>query len=1201
MCRKWTKRLLVLVIAVVLLGGVSAVALAAGGTDGSGSWKQDLEDAIAANSNAGTGDEPSYVEGEAIACVRSSTLTAQSSDLLSGAQTLMTLDGQARSAELVTAGTDETQNLVLVHSDTLGTEDLVSQLSALPGVEFAEPNTIYSLASTQKKDLTSRQWAYNTTYGTQIQDWNTYSASGSPTPRVDTSGVVVALLDSGVDYDHEDLNGIMWNQGKNYPALTNLGGGTYGYTAVAANSAGTAYSTDDPMDDNNHGTHCAGIIAGQWNGYGVSGATSGAKIMAVKAANDLGQIPTSDILKGYNYINAAVDAGVNVKVINNSWTGLSAGRSVSRAITQLGQKGVVSVLASGNAKLDCDVQDATVSTLKDNPYAVVVDATDKDGNLASFSNYGAATTDVAAPGVDIYSTIITSKGILDPRLADAADILDDYERTAVNPAGSALTYTSTKNDDGTDASTLSIASGGGCDAGTNGLKIENGTSTSGGVNVTGDLSAYKDKKKLAFLIKMTSDNEAIKGADAISEVRTTDGKMKTVGLLFGVYNAWTTQFITLPDDTDYQNFDLEIITVGTDGGEVQLPGLVTVIDKLALTNETFPYNYLSGTSMAAPAVTGEVAMLAKAYAGEGADKIAARVIGSVTSLDSLTGKCVSGGLVSVTKALAGDTVPVVNSVAAPESGSLTISGYFFGSTQGSVTIDGTAAAVTSWSDTAVTVTLPEGFTAGQKTIEVTSAAGRAGHQSLEVGSAANLYSRIAMPKDSTAAQGLLDSIGIGMTGLNGHLYYLSYDASYHMQLWRYTEGQSENSGWTRMASPDGLILNSYSLCTWDGNLVISAADSSSKGYGLGIYNPATNTWRMVTCDALKGLGNQTVVNSGGKLYLIGGVKQQGISLVANTAIYTVDPKTGSAIKVGDLNTARISPAAAYTADGQIYVAAGTSSDTKLVDGLERITPTADGVTVETVKSAVLPQNLLASQGLKYSTATVDGGMILTGLVQADAGGTVPADTYRLDFAGDSGFVSTGKIVSTSKVLSPVSTAYRGTWYTLGQTANADGIWVFAKDDTVSTLTQPGEEVTPSVTYQVHGRNYGWNQGFKSDGDTAGTTGQALRMEALQAKITDQSGSAVDGLGITYQVHSQNLGWSQGYKSDGDTAGTTGQSLRAEAVRMMLTGYKAPDYDVTYRVHVQNLGWTQWVKNGEVAGTTGRGLRIEAIQVQIVKK
>ena len=103
------------------------------------------------------------------------------------------------------------------------------------------------------------------------------------------------------------------------------------------------------------------------------------------------------------------------------------------------------------------------------------------------------------------------------------------------------------------------------------------------------------------------------------------------------------------------------------------------------------------------------------------------------------------------------------------------------------------------------------------------------------------------------------------------------------------------------------------------------------------------------------------------------------------------------------------------------------------------------------------------------------------------------------------------------------------------------------------------------------------------------------MEAIQLKLSgDVSG------GVRYCAHVQNVGW-QGWKADGATAGTSGRSLRVEAVKIELTGAAAKQYDVYYRVHAQTFGWMGWAKNGEPAGTAGYSCRLEALQVKLVAK
>jgi len=131
-----------------------------------------------------------------------------------------------------------------------------------------------------------------------------------------------------------------------------------------------------------------------------------------------------------------------------------------------------------------------------------------------------------------------------------------------------------------------------------------------------------------------------------------------------------------------------------------------------------------------------------------------------------------------------------------------------------------------------------------------------------------------------------------------------------------------------------------------------------------------------------------------------------------------------------------------------------------------------------------------------------------------------------------------------------------------------------------------------VKYQTHVQNIGWKE-FIYDGNLAGTQGQGLRMEALKIKLEN----APVGARIKYQVHIQNIGWKE-WVYDGNLAGTEGKSLRVEGIRIILEN--APGYSIAYETHVQNIGWQNWVYNGELAGTTGKSFRIEALRVKVVK-
>ncbi len=136
---------------------------------------------------------------------------------------------------------------------------------------------------------------------------------------------------------------------------------------------------------------------------------------------------------------------------------------------------------------------------------------------------------------------------------------------------------------------------------------------------------------------------------------------------------------------------------------------------------------------------------------------------------------------------------------------------------------------------------------------------------------------------------------------------------------------------------------------------------------------------------------------------------------------------------------------------------------------------------------------------------------------------------------------------------------------------------------------------PSVSYQSHVQNIGW-QDWCSNGGASGTSGQSLRLEAMRISLGYWDSTS----GIEYQTHVQNIGW-QDWVSDGELTGTSGQSLRLEAIKIRLTGDIADDYDVYYRVHAQNVGWMGWAKNGASSGTAGYSYRLEAIEIKLVEK
>lgn len=155
----------------------------------------------------------------------------------------------------------------------------------------------------------------------------------------------------------------------------------------------------------------------------------------------------------------------------------------------------------------------------------------------------------------------------------------------------------------------------------------------------------------------------------------------------------------------------------------------------------------------------------------------------------------------------------------------------------------------------------------------------------------------------------------------------------------------------------------------------------------------------------------------------------------------------------------------------------------------------------------------------------------------------------------------------------------------------------ASNEATANTPAPSDPNKITVAYWTHIQNYGWTQGWKINQEAAGTSGEGLRLEGIKVEISNAMGK---NLGIRYSTHIQDIGW-QDWKADGVMSGTSGQSKRLEAIKIELTGNDATNYDVYYRVHAEDFGWLGWAKNGEASGTSGQGKRLEAIQVMIKEK
>jgi subtilisin family serine protease len=292
--------------------------------------------------------------------------------------------------------------------DNLEAESIAAVYRALPEVEYAEPSYEISLKHddggfkhVHPNDARfSEQWALDN----HAQNGGKEGADiGALRAWVTTTGdddIVVAVLDSGVDYTHSDLQNNIWVRPDNIKQYEDRDLGSiedvHGYNAVD--------NTGDPMDENGHGTHCAGIIGAEGgNEIGISGVNWKVRIMPLKFMNSSGFGTTKDAIEAINYVIARKRDGVNVRVISASWGSKMRSQALEDVIRKAQEAGILFVAASGNDSANTD-QLPQYPAGYNLGNVISVAALNRQDELASFSNYGAKSVHVAAPGANILST-----------------------------------------------------------------------------------------------------------------------------------------------------------------------------------------------------------------------------------------------------------------------------------------------------------------------------------------------------------------------------------------------------------------------------------------------------------------------------------------------------------------------------------------------------------------------------------------------------------------------------------------------------------------------------------------------------------------------------------------------------------------------------------------------------------------------------
>lgn len=321
----------------------------------------------------------------------------------------------ASKIDVVRAGNSQRGELALMRLPA--GRDLSATISALSrngAVEYAEPNWIYTHSATS-----------NDTYATNGSLWGMYGDASSPANQygsqaaeawagghTDCSNVVVGVIDEGIFYNHEDLANVVWNNP--YDPIDGVDNDGNGYVDDfrgwdfdgGSNNINSGGANDD------HGTHVTGTIAGVGgNGKGVAGVCwSGVKVISAKFLGRRGG-STANAIAAVDYLtDLKTRHGMNIVATNNSWGGGGFSQGLSDAITRANNANILFIAAAGNSAYDNDAQASYPSNY---PQAniIAVASTTSTGGLSSFSQWGATTVDIGAPGSGIWSTVpVSSKG-----------------------------------------------------------------------------------------------------------------------------------------------------------------------------------------------------------------------------------------------------------------------------------------------------------------------------------------------------------------------------------------------------------------------------------------------------------------------------------------------------------------------------------------------------------------------------------------------------------------------------------------------------------------------------------------------------------------------------------------------------------------------------------------------------------------------
>src|SRR3989441_6224674 len=327
-----------------------------------------------------------------------------------------------------------------IHSKRYDTSTLLTFLRAHPDVAYAEPNYIIQADAVPNDPWLGQLWGV-------LNVGQTVGVPGTPGADIGASfawdvstgsrAQVVAVVDTGIDYTHSDLAANVWSAPESFTVT--IGGqtitcaaGTHGFNAIT--------SSCDPWDDQGPGTHVSGTVGAVGNNnLGPTGVNWTASLMASKFLDADGTGTLANSINAIEFvIQAAAATGANVRVLSNSWSSGGFSQALLDEVNKANTKDMLFVASAGNNAADNDtVPRYPASYTASN--VIAVGATDNKDRLASFSNYGATSVHLAAPGVNILSTMpgdvyqyLSGTSMAVPHVSGAAPL--GLSRCALNTA-----------------------------------------------------------------------------------------------------------------------------------------------------------------------------------------------------------------------------------------------------------------------------------------------------------------------------------------------------------------------------------------------------------------------------------------------------------------------------------------------------------------------------------------------------------------------------------------------------------------------------------------------------------------------------------------------------------------------------------------------------------------------------------------------